>query len=55
VVVGLTGEVPQVLTAVMGGAVVDGAVPQALGAVKGVAAGRGGGLVGKVPWVGGQM
>ena len=50
---GLTGKVPQALRAVVGGAVVDGTVTQARGAVHGVAAG--GGLVGKVPWAGGQI
>ena len=38
-VAGLFGEVPQVLRAVVGGAVVDGVVPHALGAANGVAPG----------------
>ena len=52
-VAGLIVKVPQVLRVVVGGAVVDGVVPHALGAANGVA--PGGGLVGKVHWAGGQI
>ena len=49
----MIGKVPQVLRAVVGGAVVDGVAPHAPGAVNGVA--PGGGLVGKVHWASGQI